>query len=142
VTEVRAFDHDAIKSGAVIYPALLNVPFTFWPSWRIRAPGANHSRAAFAASSFLDLVRCRSDRLRHDRRSLASAHSVESVRYAAASVGGSAAKSTSCRQTAQMIRASLLASALTALLYPRRAARSTTQRWIGVRRSACERARR
>jgi hypothetical protein len=73
------------------------------------------------AWSFLDLVRCRSDRLRHDRRA-SPVHTVRKgflfaarvCHYAAA--GLVAEKSTSRRQTAQMTRASLLARALTALL--------------------------
>jgi hypothetical protein len=45
--------NDAVKSGAVIYPALLNARFAFWPSWRIRAPEANHSLKSGLKGQFI-----------------------------------------------------------------------------------------
>src|SRR5262249_48761286 len=65
----RRDDRGEIRQVQSYIRPVWNVSFTSWPSGRTCTPGANHSSTASKAWSFLDLVRCRSDRLRHDRRS-------------------------------------------------------------------------
>jgi hypothetical protein len=91
----------------------------------IRAPRANQCRTTSKVNAVIGLVRCRSDRSRHDHHVSLSISSVSTSVYAAATEVGTDPKSRSKCQTAHTMRASLLATAIAAMLCPRLAATVT-----------------